>query len=227
MSRKTTEKLTGIEVAYIIVAFAVVIASLSYVILTNYDHTPSTLNVSFNNLDSVYDVSVINIADVDDFIEVKGIGEVKANEIVAYRDAISGFDDVYQLLDVKSVTAELFESIITHFYLDESQTADDLTSDKDADTSEKADEISDESVSLPKEEDNSSSENDSLSRRSVNINTASADEIAACLLISTEQAKQIVEVREIIGGYSNISELVLCSLLQADLYTEIKPYIIL
>ncbi len=227
MSKKTTEKFTGIEVAYIIVAFAVVIASLSYVILTNYDHTPNTLSVNFNTLDGVYDVSVINGADVDDFIEVKGIGEVKANEIVAYRDAISGFEDVYQLLDVKSVTAELFESIITHFYLEESQTSDDLISDKYADAFEKADEISDESVSLPIEEDNSLSGSEPLSRRSVNINTATDDEIASCLLISSEQAKQIVEIRELIGGYSNVSELALCSLIQTDLYSEIKPYIIL
>lgn len=225
MTTKSSERLSPIEIAFIIIAFAIVVASLSYVILMNYDRSPSSIEVSLDGYDGGYDVSVINQADIDDFMVVSGIGQVKASEIVAYRDALGGFEDVYQLLDVKSINAQLFESIMLHFYFSDTQSSSDSLSDSVSGVSSDVDVIADEAIELPADDITYSGETDTAERKSVNINSASAEEIEACLLISSDQADQIVEIRELIGGYSNRSELALCSLISNELYGEIKDYI--
>lgn len=227
MSNKRIERLSPIEIAYIIVAFTIVVASLIYVVVTKYDHRPNTISVNLSDFNSSYDVSIINQADIDDFMSVKGIGEVRANEIIAYRDALGGFEDVYELLDLKFINADLFEKIITYFYLSDYTPSDIKSPDSDSDNKEESDDSTDEVIENPTDKNEYVNSVDNVLRRSVNINTASSEEIMACLLISSAQAEQIVEIRDIIGGYSNISELSLCSLISMDLYSEIKDYVII
>lgn len=227
MSNKRIERLSPIEIAYIIVAFTIVVASLIYVVVTKYDHRPNTISVSLSDFNSSYDVSIINQADIDDFMSVKGIGEVRANEIIAYRDALGGFEDVYELLDLKFINADLFEKIITYFYLSDYAPSDIKSPDSASDNKEEPDNSTDEVIENPTDKNEYVNSVDNVLRRSVNINTASSEEIMACLLISSAQAEQIVEIRDIIGGYSNISELSLCSLISMDLYSEIKDYVII
>lgn len=64
-------------------------------------------------------------------------------------------------------------------------------------------------------------------RRPVNINTASAEEIAKCLLLPLEKAQDIVDIREQISYYSAVSELFLVDSLTEEEIYEIADYVLL
>ncbi len=233
MSNTSKEKFTAVEVIYLILAFTVVVASLCFV-LAKQNISQEEVIANFSQSGNEYDVSVINNLTADDLMKVGGIGKVKANAIITYRDSLGGFDNVYQLLDVKGVSAQNFEDILISFYIDpisevmEDEASEPLditapTADGDGaspvDNSQAIDDGNTQAaVSSGKEE---------KAMRFVNINTASANEISECLLLELERAEQIVEIRELIGGYNNIQEVLLCNLISEDIYARIKPYLLL
>ncbi|MCD7772371.1 MAG: helix-hairpin-helix domain-containing protein [Oscillospiraceae bacterium] len=69
-----------------------------------------------------YDLSVINSATVDDFMEVNGIGEVRANAIVNFRESIGGFTDINQLTYIDGISDSILESVIEYFYGESQET---------------------------------------------------------------------------------------------------------
>ncbi len=69
-----------------------------------------------------YDLSVINSATVDDFMEVNGIGEVRANAIVNFRESIGGFTDINQITYIDGISDSILESVIEYFYGESQET---------------------------------------------------------------------------------------------------------
>ena len=69
-----------------------------------------------------YDLSVINSATVDDFMEVNGIGEVRANAIVNFRESIGGFTDINQITYIDGISDSILESVIEYFYSESRET---------------------------------------------------------------------------------------------------------
>lgn len=230
MPNHSQDKFTTVEVVYLIIAFAVVAASLGLVI-TRLDNPPTEITADFSSFNGGYDVSVLNSATADDFIHVHGIGEVKARAIISYRDSLGEFTDIYQLLDLKTITPQNFEDIVSYFYLggnlseDINEIPKESTPHKDEDK-EKEEIIS--STTEGEEPTSSDSRTDNVNiRRAVNINYASAVEISEYLLIEIERAEQIVAMRELLGGFNNIQEVLLCDLITEDIYAQIKPYLLL
>lgn len=230
MPNNSQDKFTAVEVVYLIIAFAVVAASLGLVI-TRLDNPPTEITADFSSFNGGYDVSVLNSATVADFIHVHGIGEVKARAIISYRDSLGEFTDIYQLLDLKTITPQNFEDIVSYFYLggnlseDINEIPKESTPHKDEDK-EKEEIIS--STTEGEEPTSSDSRTDNVNiRRAVNINSASAVEISEYLLIEIERAEQIVAMRELLGGFNNIQEVLLCDLITEDIYAQIKPYLLL
>lgn len=218
MSKSSTDKLTLADILILLAALFVVVSSVVYVMLYKQRQESDNISVSFFDYSKSYDVSVINSADIDDFMQISGIGEVKASAIITYRDSLGGLSDVYQLLDLPIVTPKVFEDILAHFYLDDSD-------------SSKSENIDEENIliddSLDSEDLDSADKIDEAPLRRVNINTASAVEIAECLLLSDVQAQQIVEIRNIIGHYNSLDELALCNLISEETVSQIKDYILL
>ena len=62
----------------------------------------------------------LNVAGVEDLIEVKGIGETLARRIVNYRTKIGGFISDLQLKDIYGLSYELREEVLSHFTVIES-----------------------------------------------------------------------------------------------------------
>lgn len=71
---------------------------------------------SFEPSATAYDVSVVNQATCEDFLNVKGIGAAKATAIVEFREALGGFDSVYQIGDLTAISDKLLDAIIEYFY---------------------------------------------------------------------------------------------------------------
>ncbi len=69
-----------------------------------------------------YDLSVINSATIEDFMEISGIGEVRATAIVNFRESIGGFTDINQITYIDGISDTILESIIEYFYGEESGT---------------------------------------------------------------------------------------------------------
>ena len=196
----------------------------------------------------IYDVAVINAASKEDFMEVKGIGEAKATDIIDYRDALEGYKSVYQLGEIPGISDEILDRIIEHFYGDdggEPQPAETSTPETSpvpeteppaSETAEPKTEPPATTASLPKTsaEQTTTSETDPTEvidepkvRRKVNVNTADADEIADALLIDYSVAEEIIELRERIHGFSTVQELTLCDGFTVAMYSELKGYILL
>ncbi|MCD7824311.1 MAG: helix-hairpin-helix domain-containing protein [Oscillospiraceae bacterium] len=68
----------------------------------------------------LYDLSIINSATVEDFMEVDGIGEVRATSIVNFRESIGGFTDISQIAYIDGISDSTLESIIEYFYGEDS-----------------------------------------------------------------------------------------------------------
>lgn len=85
-------------------------------------------------------------------------------------------------------------------------------------------------IRTEREEDNTSSDTqpqESQEMKSVNINTASADEISECLLIDIELADEIVSLREQIGYFSSVDELFLIDGLDNGTISRISEYVVM
>lgn len=218
MNKNSADKLTLVDIALVIFALIVIIGSLGYVLLHKQYMPKSEVSFDFFSADSGYDVSVINSVSKEELMKINGIGEIKASAIISYRDSLNGFSDVYQLLDLNTITSADFERIILYFYFgDETSLNDNHVSEVES------------IVEDPFDSENASDSEDSetVSRRQVNIITASAVEIAECLLISEAQAEQIVKTRTLIGGYNYVDELCLCNLISQELFVEIQNYLII
>lgn len=238
------DKLKPSEIVYLVVGVILVAACFGLICSTRILGQSEPVSVSTYNFSSdAYDVEVINSASYEDFLEVKGIGEAKATAIVNYREALGGFESVYQLGDLSAVSDSLLEAIIEHFYGDNPADAGENPSDVEPETdiSENIDAVSSQDTpavtTAPVDDETEHSETDATSstkkseatceRVPVDINGADAQTIASALLIDISVAEEIVRIRDVIGGYSNIRELFLCDNVTQEIYEKISDFVII
>lgn len=189
---------------------------------------------------SAYPVEPLNEATAEDFMNVSGIGEVKAGDIIAFRDAIGGFVRAEQIMEISGISDRLFERIIDYFYNDHPAAPDTVgeetspTAPAVTEAEDPADPVftgvpqtSSEKKSSSKQTEPEPTEPEKPERQKVDINSATADEIAKALLISDDLAAQIVELRDKIHGFSTVEELYLCEGMTDAIYSEIKNFIVI
>lgn len=234
-------KLKSSEAAFILICLAAAAVSVAAVYISRSRAEESPLYVEPGteyDAYSEYDVSVLNSATAADFMQISGIGEVKAGDIIAYRDAIGGFKNVAQLKDVSGISDSLFRRIIDYFYLTaHAETSAAAVSEvqvtsPEATAPEKATDeprkTAKTTVSTEPDEPDIPPETVIEERvmREVNVNEASAEEIADALLIEPELAEEIVALRERIHKISTVQELYgFCEGMTAEIYRRIKDYV--
>lgn len=166
----------------------------------------------------------INTASFDMLCAVDGIGEVTANNILNYRDSIGGFKSIYDLLDISGIGEKKLAVLMRYFYVVNDMgrtTASQTTTSKSSQTSKAA------TSNVNTYKTTTSTASVTRVRKSVNINTADAKELEDSLLISREMAEEIVEVRGLISGYTNIRELLMVTDFTDSLLVELDEYILL
>lgn len=144
----------------------------------------------------------INTADSADWTQLPGIGKVLAARIVKYRSSRGGFRAVEDLSSVYNLPPEVLDNIKTQLYVD--------------------------SLTIPREP---------VARRSnpnfqtgfqgpaIDINTATAAELAKLPGIGTVLSQRIIKFRDSRQGYKSVDELKLVYQLSPEVYNDIRQYL--
>ena len=108
------------EKIYLAVVIILVVASAAGIFAVKY-HKGNSFSLLVADEVELYDLSIINSATVEDFMEIKGIGEVKANAIVNFRESVGGFTDINQITYIDGISDATLEKIIEYFYGEETE----------------------------------------------------------------------------------------------------------
>lgn len=172
----------------------------------------------------------INSASFECLASVNGINRSVAENIVKYREAHERIHDLNELLDVYGVGERTLSIIKEHFYISEKDRLPAVTTlpvssvTSVRTTASKTTIAGPTTTAAPKTTTTATS---APAMRLVNINTASAEELAECLLIAPELAEAIVELRENIGQYVNDLELLYVDGFSEEMLVERRKFICL
>ncbi len=155
----------------------------------------------------------INKLTYEELLNVPGIGEKIAGDIVYLRERSGTITDMEQLLELYGIGEEKLRQLKEYLFVSDSDYRPITQSTVITTVSE--------TISVTE------TEPPSPERKPVNLNTADADEIADCLLISYEKAAAIVSIREMIGGFTSPDELRLVSGLTESDLKEISAYVLI
>lgn len=153
----------------------------------------------------------VNIVTYDELIQIDGIGDVTASNIIGFRSAIGKIVNMEQLLGIEGIGESKLEVLKSYLYV----------SDTDYQ------EITTTVTTKLKSNSLTTTTANSKIMQAVNINTASADEISECLLIDIKLANQIIKLRDEIGYFSNSLELLYVDGFSESMYNQCKDYILL
>ena len=172
------------------------------------------------------------MADRDALIAVPNIGEVTADKIISYRQTVGVIHDMDSLLEINGIGEKTVDLLKEYFYISDIYTTVTTTTASVTTTPTKTDASSATATKAKAGKTSTTSAVTTIAtgisipqRRPVNINTADVAELEKCLLITEEQARDIVTLREKIGGeYLNILEVLYCQSISPNLYAELEPY---
>ena len=174
----------------------------------------------------------INKADKGMLCAVSGIGDKLADNILNYKSRYGDFKSMYELINVDGIGEGKLGILMKHFYVvnDIGSQPPQSVRNTDAKTVQTTSTISTTNfttTSYSSAKTTAATEPRPVTsvRRKVNINTANADEIRDALLIDDELAAQIVEIREMIGSYTNIREVLMADGFSQELLVELDEYI--
>ncbi|MGN0591838.1 MAG: ComEA family DNA-binding protein [Ruminococcus sp.] len=152
----------------------------------------------------------LNTATLEELMQLPGIGEVIAGNIISYREANGGFLNREQLLEVEGIGTVRYQEIYDLLYLDVEWFSEEAPLPEEWEEEPAFEEILPESTEwVP---------------IVLDINTASAEDFAQIPGIDEELAQRIVEFREEIGGYQNVLELLYVEGMTDALYIEVDEY---
>lgn len=168
----------------------------------------------------------INTAGFDMLCAVNGIGEVTANNILSYRQSVGGFKSMYDLLNVSGIGEKKLAELMRYFYVVNDTGREETSQTTSLKSSTQTSYAATSHTIICKTSKSTASSVTSV-RKMVNINKADSKELEESLLISQEMAEEIVEVRKLIGGYTNIRELLMVKDFTEALLVEVDEYLLL
>lgn len=181
-------------------------------IITTQSEIPRENTDAENSLVEEYENIVefpldLNSADFEELKQLPGIGETLAAEIMAYRESIGGFSSREQLLDIKGIGQERYSRIYPLLYIN-----GEMPYYKEENHTDK-EEIPTE---LHTEYDGTI----------IDVNKASAEDFDRLPGVDIELGREIVRLREEIGGFCNILELLYAEGMTDALYVSIDEFLV-
>jgi competence protein ComEA len=156
--------------------------------------------------DSIYIFPMdINIAKIEHFISIDGIGEKTAQQIIEYRDKIGGYKSMEQLLEVNGIGEKTLEKLKQYFYVINNNTVSETMSYSDK---QSVPNITTTSVIYP-----------------IDINFATYEELLTLKGIGEAKAKEIINYRTTKGYFYSIEDIMLVNGIGHNIYNNIKDKI--
>lgn len=184
-----------------------------------------------------YGRSDINKATIRQISDIDGIGRKLGQNILDYIKSKNGISDMDELLEVDGIGESKLQKLCEKFYAGKSPasttslssqttvsttTVQTLTSQTTSTVTTTSD-----TVTTSKKTTTTTTTTRKPERQKVNINTATPDELCRCLLIDYTQAEDIVYIRNQINGYDTVLEVLYCETITDELYLELEPYLLL
>lgn len=164
--------------------------------------TPVTIYVNINN------------ASADELIQINGIGEHLAEQIILYREENGGFRNIEELVNISGIGEKVFEKIRDYVYV-ENPVYDEY--EPEPPVEEEIEKVIIEKITEapPTLED----------LAPINLNEANIELLMYLPYIDEEIAQRIIALREEIDAFSNPYELLLVDGITEEILSEIIKYI--
>lgn len=196
--------------------------------------TASTFETVHSQTSPTTEVSYVFPADVntvsaEQLTAIDGIGEITAQKIIDFRRNAGKIYNMELLLQIDGIGKSKLELLKQYLYVSQSDYSETsvLTKKPETTASTKTTTVSQiTSVTKPKTSETTVCTT-AKSMKSVNINTATAEELADCLLIDLELAEAIVELRTNIQYFVNDLELLYVDGFSEKMLVERRPFILL
>ena len=154
----------------------------------------------------------INEVTFEELIQIKGIGQVTANNILEYRDSLGKISNLDLLLNINGIGESTLSILKQHLYVSGEDYKETVTTTQPITTKTTA--------TIPKQLP------EEKQFKVVNINNASAKELSDSLLIDMSLAREIIALRNKISYFSNSLELLYIDNFTENMYRERKDYIV-
>lgn len=164
----------------------------------------------------------INTASVEELELLNGIGKHLAEEIVAYRERNGNFRNIEEIVNVSGIGSGIFQKICADIYVDAPVYPEE--NDVPEDEPEKYEEEQP-SVEPPEESETTEPERRLEDCVPIELNTADTETLMLLPYVDEETAEHIIRIREQIGGFSHVYELLIAEELTQEQVAEILQYV--
>lgn len=187
----------------------------------------------------------VNKVSFEQLCLINGVGEVTASNIINFRQSVGVITNMDMLLQINGIGEKTLQKLKEYLYVSDADyieittTAATTTTQRTETTTQTTQtQISTEKQTSYLETKKPETSKTAMSKTSptetsqqlpemktVNINTATAQELSECLLIDIELADKIVELRDNIQYFSNDLELLYVDGFSQNMLVERRPYI--
>lgn len=164
----------------------------------------------------------LNSASAEELCAIKGIGETLAGNIISYRDSIGGFINRDQLLDVDGIGEAKYASIREYLYIEnEQELPQDISDSENEENQTKQENYSDE-TEIYSDDDNLPDSEDIIC---IELNSAELEDLEMIPCFDEEMCESILELRDKIGHFSDVYEILYADGMTKKLFCEAEKYL--